>query len=74
MGGMSKGMEDELLYDWYINNNLRKVCPKCSGQVIREIAYVQDGAGQGLLYRCQKCLYQYGVEDYSLRAYFDVAG
>ena len=68
---MSRSDIEESLYDWYINPNLRKTCPKCSIQHIREVAYAQDKDGQGTIYRCQKCFYQYGVEDESNQAYFD---
>ena len=69
---MSKRDDEESLYDWYINSNLRKTCPRCSSQNIRDIEYVQDKDGQGTVYRCQKCFYTYGIEDETLRAYFDV--
>ena len=36
-----------------------------------DVAYGQDKDGFGIIYRCQKCFYQYGVEDESCQAYFD---
>lgn len=52
--------------DWYINPNLRKTCPRCSSQNIRDIGYVQDKDGQGTVYRCQKrarCSEQRGMDE-----------
>ena len=67
---MSRSDEEESLYDWYINPNHRTTCPRCSFQKITELEYAKDKNGQGVIYRCQKCLYEYGIEDES-QAYFD---
>jgi hypothetical protein len=71
---MSRRDDEESLYDWYINTNLRKTCPKCSTQNIREVAYAQDQDGVGLIYRCQNCFYQYGIMDEAGLGYFDKNG
>jgi transposase-like protein len=68
---MNRGNEEESLYDWYTNPILRKTCPKCSSQNVKDVTYGQDKDGFGIIYRCQKCFYQYGVEDESSQAYFD---
>ncbi len=68
---MSRRDDEESLYDWYNNENLRNTCPKCSSKKVKDVAYAQDKDGVGTIYRCQKCFYQYGVEDKSFELHFD---
>jgi len=68
---MSRSDEEESLYDWYINPNHRKTCPRCSTQKVTELAYAQDKNGVGVIFRCLRCLYEYGIEDESSQGYFD---
>jgi DNA-directed RNA polymerase subunit RPC12/RpoP len=68
---MSRSDEEESLYDWYINANHRNTCPRCSNQKISEIAYAQDKNGIGVIYRCLRCLYEYGIDAESGQSHFD---
>ena len=69
---MSDKDTEESLYYWYITSYHRKTCPKCGSEKVIDIAYGQDKNGQGIIYRCHKCLYEYGVEDETNRAYIDI--
>lgn len=66
--------DDESLYDWYINDNLRTTCPKCGSKQVKDIDYAGDKDGYGVIYRCQSCFYRYGIEDESGLGYYDKNG
>jgi hypothetical protein len=68
---MSRSDEEVFLYDWYSSANHRTSCPRCSSQKIRELAYAHDKNGIGVIYRCLRCLYEYGIDTESGQAYFD---
>ena len=68
---MSRSDEEETLYDWYMNPTHRETCPRCSTQKVTELDYAQDKNGVGVIYRCLRCLYEYGLEDESSQGYFD---
>ena len=62
---------DETLYNWYVTEVHRRLCPKCNHQQVTELDYGHDKNGVGIIYRCNRCLYTYGVEDETNRAYMD---
>lgn len=63
--------QEESLYDWYVSENHRKFCPRCSGQKISELAYAHDKNGVGVIYRCRRCLYEYGIDTEQGQSHFD---
>ncbi len=63
--------DEEILYDWYRSLGHRNSCPRCSSPKINELAYAHDKNGVGVIYRCVRCLYEYGIDIESGESYFD---
>jgi len=68
---MSGSDEEESLYDWYSNVVHRTTCPRCGSQKISELEYTHDKDGIGVIYRCMRCLYEYGIDVESDGIHFD---
>ncbi|MCW4012667.1 MAG: hypothetical protein NWF07_06715 [Candidatus Bathyarchaeota archaeon] len=68
---MSRSDEEESLYDWYNNEIHRTICPRCGSPKISELEYTLDKDGIGVVYRCMRCLYEYGIDVESDGVYFD---
>ena len=68
---MSKSDLERSLYDWYSDMALSNNCPRCSSHKISELEYAHDKNGIGVIYRCMRCLYEYGIDTESGEAYFD---
>ena len=68
---MSKSDLERSLYDWYTDLTFSNTCPRCGGQKISELEYAHDINGIGVIYRCMRCLYEYGIDTEAGESYFD---